>query len=54
MSDLTKAERIRLIERALRECGQDVTHEAVAAQFYRETKEMLPGNNNPKEELNGR
>ena len=37
MNDLTPKERIRLIERALRECGQDVTWAAVREQFKRET-----------------
>jgi len=41
VSDLTRAERIRLIEKALRDCGQEVTREAVDEQFYRETKEHL-------------
>lgn len=42
MSELSKPERIRLIENALRDCGQDVTYEAVAAQYHRETGETLP------------
>lgn len=43
-----KSERIRLIERALRDCGQDVTFEAVATQFKRETGETLPS---PEQEI---
>ena len=41
MSDLSRAERIRLIEKALRDCDEPVTREAVDKQFYRETKEHL-------------
>jgi hypothetical protein len=37
MSDLTKAERIRLIEKTMRECKQEVTKEAVAKQYRHET-----------------
>jgi hypothetical protein len=37
MRELTKTERIRLIEKALRECGEEVTKEATAKQYRYET-----------------
>jgi hypothetical protein len=40
-SELTKAERVWLIEKALEWCGQEVTKEAIAKQYYYETQETL-------------
>jgi len=37
MRELTKAERIRLIEKTMRECGEEVTKEATAKQYRYET-----------------
>jgi hypothetical protein len=42
MTELTDAERLRLIRKALKDCGQPVTPDAVAAQFRRETGRDLP------------
>lgn len=36
-SELTKAERIWLIEKALEWCGQEVTKEAIEKQYRHET-----------------
>jgi hypothetical protein len=39
MSDLTRDERIRLIKKALKDCSQEVTREAVKRQYEYETGE---------------
>jgi len=41
VSDLTPKERIRLIEKALRDCDQEVTWAAVAEQYKYETGRNL-------------
>ena len=53
--ELDKAARIKLIKKALTDCRQAVTKEAVARQYYRETHERLggpeaPGGKLPEEE----
>ena len=42
MTELTDAEHLHLIRKALKDCGQPVTPDAVAAQFRRETGRDLP------------
>jgi hypothetical protein len=37
-SDLTDAQRVALITKTLKECGQAVTEEAIAKQFFIETR----------------
>ena len=41
VGELTKAERIKLIVKALEFCGEARTFEAVAHQYHRETREAL-------------
>ena len=41
MSEMTKAERVRLIAKTLRDCGEMVTMEAIAKQYRYETGEDL-------------
>ena len=41
MSEMTKAERIRLIAKTIRDCGEMVTQEAIAKQYRYETGEDL-------------
>ena len=42
--ELDKAARIKLIKKALTDCGQAVTKEAVARQYYRELRRQLAVN----------
>jgi hypothetical protein len=41
VKDLTREERVRLIAKALKDCGQPVTPAAVAKQYRYETGETL-------------
>ena len=41
--ELTDSERVKLIKKALKECGQRVTSEAVAKQFKHETGRKYEG-----------
>ena len=41
MSEMTKAERVRMIAKTLRDCGEMVTQDAIAKQYRYETGEDL-------------
>lgn len=41
MAELTKAQRIKLIRQALEHCGQPVTDDAIAEQYYYETHRSI-------------